>query len=187
MSFVITSFFSSSQVILNSLFFNYDLKKAITEPRVHNQLNPNMTVVEQNFEQVRSLPSSPFNKNEIKMKSVNFACCLHVFVYCVCGHTCYRAFLMVWLRRITLQNCRWLQEQWSRRLCVKGTNSVLNVTPEKAAILQDTKYAFHYLWTFVDSVKRNIKYAHLKVYCTPLNRQFTKILCPHAIPNCGEH
>ncbi|XP_053277199.1 gamma-glutamyltransferase 1a isoform X2 [Pleuronectes platessa] len=38
------------QVILNSLFFNYDLKKAVTEPRFHNQLNPNMTVVEQGFE-----------------------------------------------------------------------------------------------------------------------------------------
>ncbi|KAK7933916.1 hypothetical protein WMY93_004812 [Mugilogobius chulae] len=39
------------QVILNSLFFNYDLKKAVTEPRVHNQLNPNMTVVEEGFEE----------------------------------------------------------------------------------------------------------------------------------------
>lgn len=43
---------SCSQVILNSLFFNYDLKKAVTEPRVHNQLNPNSTVVELGFEEV---------------------------------------------------------------------------------------------------------------------------------------
>uniref|UniRef100_A0A7N5ZVV3 Glutathione hydrolase n=1 Tax=Anabas testudineus TaxID=64144 RepID=A0A7N5ZVV3_ANATE len=42
---------TTATVILNSLFFNYDLKKAVTAPRLHNQLNPNMTVVEQGFEE----------------------------------------------------------------------------------------------------------------------------------------
>lgn len=42
----------SPQVILNSLFFNYDLKKAVREPRFHNQLKPNTTLVEQDFEKV---------------------------------------------------------------------------------------------------------------------------------------
>ncbi|XP_035641300.2 glutathione hydrolase 1 proenzyme-like [Oncorhynchus keta] len=41
---------ATALVILNSLFFDYDLKKAVTQPRIHNQLNPNMTVVEHGFE-----------------------------------------------------------------------------------------------------------------------------------------
>ncbi|XP_049619491.1 gamma-glutamyltransferase 1a [Syngnathus scovelli] len=41
---------ATALVILNSLFFKYNLRKAVTEPRVHNQLNPNLTVVEQDFD-----------------------------------------------------------------------------------------------------------------------------------------
>ncbi|MBN3288669.1 GGT1 hydrolase, partial [Polyodon spathula] len=33
-------------VILNALFFDYDVKKAVTEPRMHNQLLPSITEVE---------------------------------------------------------------------------------------------------------------------------------------------
>uniref|UniRef100_A0AAR2L9G7 Glutathione hydrolase n=1 Tax=Pygocentrus nattereri TaxID=42514 RepID=A0AAR2L9G7_PYGNA len=43
---------SVAVVILNSLFFNYDLKKAVVEPRIHNQLKPNVTVVESGFDTV---------------------------------------------------------------------------------------------------------------------------------------
>lgn len=41
---------SVAQVILNALFFNYDLKKAVEEPRLHNQLSPNVTIVEYGFD-----------------------------------------------------------------------------------------------------------------------------------------
>uniref|UniRef100_W5MCC1 Glutathione hydrolase n=2 Tax=Lepisosteus oculatus TaxID=7918 RepID=W5MCC1_LEPOC len=41
---------ATALVILNSLFFNYDVKKAVTEPRAHNQLWPNVTEVEKDFE-----------------------------------------------------------------------------------------------------------------------------------------
>ncbi|XP_035762927.1 glutathione hydrolase 1 proenzyme isoform X2 [Neolamprologus brichardi] len=41
---------SVAQVILNTLFFNYDLKEAVLDPRVHNQLSPNITVVEPGFD-----------------------------------------------------------------------------------------------------------------------------------------
>uniref|UniRef100_A0A8C7I7U5 Glutathione hydrolase n=1 Tax=Oncorhynchus kisutch TaxID=8019 RepID=A0A8C7I7U5_ONCKI len=46
---------ATALVILNTLFFDYDLKKAVTLPRIHNQLNPNMTVVEYDFEKVDGL------------------------------------------------------------------------------------------------------------------------------------
>ncbi|XP_034565812.1 glutathione hydrolase 1 proenzyme [Notolabrus celidotus] len=41
---------SIAQVILNALFFNYDLKKAVSDPRLHNQLSPNTTVAEPGFD-----------------------------------------------------------------------------------------------------------------------------------------
>ncbi|KAK7125489.1 hypothetical protein R3I93_020993 [Phoxinus phoxinus] len=39
-----------AQVILNALFFQYDLKKAIEDPRIHNQLSPNTTQGEPDFD-----------------------------------------------------------------------------------------------------------------------------------------
>ncbi|XP_044030191.1 glutathione hydrolase 1 proenzyme [Siniperca chuatsi] len=41
---------SIAQVILNALFFNYDLNKAVSDPRLHNQLSPNTTVAEPGFD-----------------------------------------------------------------------------------------------------------------------------------------
>ncbi|KAM7369038.1 hypothetical protein PAMP_013337 [Pampus punctatissimus] len=41
---------SVAQVILNTLFFNYDLEKAVSEPRLHNQLVPNTTIAEPDFD-----------------------------------------------------------------------------------------------------------------------------------------
>ncbi|CAB1352846.1 unnamed protein product [Coregonus sp. 'balchen'] len=38
-------------VILNALFFNYDLKKAVADPRIHNQLSPNTTLGEPGFDE----------------------------------------------------------------------------------------------------------------------------------------
>ncbi|KAJ8286511.1 hypothetical protein GJAV_G00040010 [Gymnothorax javanicus] len=37
-------------VILNALFFDYDLKRAVSEPRVHNQLLPNTTLLERGLD-----------------------------------------------------------------------------------------------------------------------------------------
>ncbi|XP_067289823.1 glutathione hydrolase 1 proenzyme [Pseudorasbora parva] len=39
-----------AQVILNALFFEYNLKKAIADPRIHNQLSPNTTQGEPDFD-----------------------------------------------------------------------------------------------------------------------------------------
>ncbi|XP_076614900.1 glutathione hydrolase 1 proenzyme [Chaetodon auriga] len=41
---------SVAQVILNALFFNYDVGKAVIDPRLHNQLSPNPTVAESDFD-----------------------------------------------------------------------------------------------------------------------------------------
>ncbi|XP_070780814.1 glutathione hydrolase 1 proenzyme [Enoplosus armatus] len=41
---------SIAQVILNALFFSYDLNKAVSDPRLHNQLSPNATVAEPDFD-----------------------------------------------------------------------------------------------------------------------------------------
>uniref|UniRef100_A0A3P9H5B9 Glutathione hydrolase n=1 Tax=Oryzias latipes TaxID=8090 RepID=A0A3P9H5B9_ORYLA len=40
-----------AQVILNALFFDYDLEKAVSDPRLHNQLLPNTTEAEPDFDQ----------------------------------------------------------------------------------------------------------------------------------------
>uniref|UniRef100_A0A672KWR0 Gamma-glutamyltransferase 5a n=1 Tax=Sinocyclocheilus grahami TaxID=75366 RepID=A0A672KWR0_SINGR len=40
-----------AQVILNYMFFDYDVQKAVTEPRAHNQFNPNKTLVEDGFDE----------------------------------------------------------------------------------------------------------------------------------------
>lgn len=42
---------SIAQVILNALFFGFDLKKSVVDPRLHNQLSPNTTVAEPGFDQ----------------------------------------------------------------------------------------------------------------------------------------
>ncbi|MED6288950.1 Gamma-glutamyltranspeptidase 1 [Characodon lateralis] len=41
-----------AQVILNALFFNFDVDKAVEERRIHNQLSPNVTMVESEFDKV---------------------------------------------------------------------------------------------------------------------------------------
>lgn len=41
---------SVAQVIANALFFNYDVGKAVIDPRLHNQLSPNTTVAESDFD-----------------------------------------------------------------------------------------------------------------------------------------
>ncbi|MFT7817813.1 gamma-glutamyltranspeptidase 1-like [Arapaima gigas] len=41
---------ATALVILKSLLFNYDLKKAVEEARIHNQLSPNTTEVEESIE-----------------------------------------------------------------------------------------------------------------------------------------
>uniref|UniRef100_A0A8C7CV67 Gamma-glutamyltransferase 1b n=1 Tax=Oncorhynchus kisutch TaxID=8019 RepID=A0A8C7CV67_ONCKI len=42
---------ATATVILNALFFNYDLKKAVADPRIHNQLSPNTTQGEPGFDE----------------------------------------------------------------------------------------------------------------------------------------
>ncbi|XP_020313700.1 glutathione hydrolase 1 proenzyme [Oncorhynchus kisutch] len=43
---------ATATVILNTLYFNYDLKKAVADPRIHNQLSPNTTLGEPGFDEM---------------------------------------------------------------------------------------------------------------------------------------
>ncbi|KAK1884212.1 Glutathione hydrolase 1 proenzyme [Dissostichus eleginoides] len=56
---------SVTQVILNALFFDYDLKKAVLEPRLHNQLDPNATEAEPDFDK-NVLEGLALKNHEIK-------------------------------------------------------------------------------------------------------------------------
>ncbi|XP_032899340.1 glutathione hydrolase 1 proenzyme isoform X2 [Amblyraja radiata] len=42
---------ATALVIINTLWFNYNVKQAVTEPRFHNQLFPNVTMVEKAMEE----------------------------------------------------------------------------------------------------------------------------------------
>ncbi|KAL3041773.1 hypothetical protein OYC64_019868 [Pagothenia borchgrevinki] len=53
------------QVILNALFFDYDLKKAVLGPRLHNQLDPNATEAEPDFDK-NVLEGLALKNHEIK-------------------------------------------------------------------------------------------------------------------------
>lgn len=52
--------FALSQVILNALFFDFDLKKSVSDARVHNQLSPNTTVAEPDFDRVSVTSSKQY-------------------------------------------------------------------------------------------------------------------------------
>lgn len=40
-------------MIIKALFLDYDLKRAVSDPRLHNQLSPSATFFESDFDKVR--------------------------------------------------------------------------------------------------------------------------------------
>uniref|UniRef100_A0A8C5HFM6 Glutathione hydrolase n=1 Tax=Gouania willdenowi TaxID=441366 RepID=A0A8C5HFM6_GOUWI len=64
---------SIAQVILNALFFDYDLKKAVSDARLHNQLSPNTTVAEPDFDKVSvtNISSLSFFTGQLSYRGVH--------------------------------------------------------------------------------------------------------------------
>lgn len=157
------------QVILNALFFNYDLKKSVVEPRIHNQLSPNVTQGESNFDMV-GWEIYVILKQPVKIRCTYAA--LMTNLDKIRKHNIYiythRQYWRVLPRRIMLQTSS-PRSRWSRPWCGTVMDLKLSQTPAREVMQLGT------------DIRRDVTLGHFSQSCSKITKCLLSFFPTHTV------